>query len=57
MRARPLDQKGLERVHGGARGIIHGYWECDVCHSMVYSGEPEGECPGCLFQQMGAQGW
>lgn len=57
MRPQQLDTKRLERVNGG-RGTIHGYWQCDVCGCQISTGtEPDGECPGCLFNSLGAQGW
>ncbi len=57
MRPQQLDTKRLERVNGG-RGTIHGYWQCDICGCQISTGtEPDGECPGCLFNSMGAQGW
>ena len=44
LRVRGLDQRGLEKAQGG-RGICHGYYECNFCHTVTtYKWE---YCPTC----------
>lgn len=43
MRAKNLDLNALEKANGGARGTVHGYYECD-CGWSGYAG---GGCPNC----------
>ncbi len=48
LRARPLDNAGLQKAHGG-RGIAHGYFECLDCGDTSSSGWTACPCCGALF--------